>query len=174
MSQHVPPDDPNHFGFVYPPATEEQLHITEERLGFALPPLLHALYANVANGGFGPGLGLHGAYGGYKGSYPDDDSSLPTQKHKGPTIRYDTYHKLATETIKPGQMPRMRIPWGTSLLHTLELCDLGCCVKACIDDHERMYLQAPSADDDYYILRQLPYTFEEWLWRWVRDEDLFK
>lgn len=36
----------------YPPATEEQLRATEERLGFPLPPDLRRFYAEVANGGF--------------------------------------------------------------------------------------------------------------------------
>src|SRR5579872_2241385 len=51
--------------FEYAPATEEQLHITEEILGFPLPPLLRTVYSQVANGGFGPGYGLLGAAGGY-------------------------------------------------------------------------------------------------------------
>src|SRR5260221_9938738 len=43
---------PHKLGFEYPPATEEQLLATERALGFPLPPLLRALYAQVANGGF--------------------------------------------------------------------------------------------------------------------------
>lgn len=50
--------------FVYPPATEQQLLSTERMLGFKLPATLRALYANVANGGFGPGYGITGAHGG--------------------------------------------------------------------------------------------------------------
>lgn len=49
----------------YPPATEEQLRQTEDLLGFLLPPLLHALYMQIANGGFGPGYGIIGAIGGF-------------------------------------------------------------------------------------------------------------
>lgn len=50
----------------HPPATEEQLRATEERLGFLLPPDLRRLYAEVANGGLelGPVQTLHGAIGG--------------------------------------------------------------------------------------------------------------
>jgi hypothetical protein len=32
--------------------------LIEERLGFALPPLLRDLYTGVADGGFGPGYGI--------------------------------------------------------------------------------------------------------------------
>ncbi len=39
---------------------EEQLHATETALGFLLPLVLRALYAEVANGGFGPGGGIQG------------------------------------------------------------------------------------------------------------------
>lgn len=61
---HVPLHDP-HGGFAFPPATEEQLSRTEEVMGFSHPPLLRALYLQVANGGFGPGTGIIGAFGGY-------------------------------------------------------------------------------------------------------------
>jgi hypothetical protein len=44
--------------FEYPPAMEDQLLATEAALGFPLPPLLRAFYAEVANGGFGFGYGL--------------------------------------------------------------------------------------------------------------------
>jgi hypothetical protein len=52
-------------GFAFPPATEEQLRKTEEVMGFSHPPLLRALYLQIANGGFGPGTGILGAFGGY-------------------------------------------------------------------------------------------------------------
>ena len=41
-----------------PPATPESFERAERRLGFALPPALRQLYAEVADGGFGPGSGL--------------------------------------------------------------------------------------------------------------------
>lgn len=40
------------------PATPAQLDAAEARLGFPLPPALRRVYAEVANGGFGPGGGL--------------------------------------------------------------------------------------------------------------------
>lgn len=46
--------------FEWPPATEEELADAEKWFGCPLPPLLRALYVNVANGGFGPGNGLEG------------------------------------------------------------------------------------------------------------------
>jgi len=40
------------------PASEQELAEAEEKLGFALPPVVRHLYGTVANGGFGPGDGL--------------------------------------------------------------------------------------------------------------------
>src|SRR5690349_6056273 len=52
------------YPFLYPPATEEQLQATEDAIGFSVPPLLRMLYAEIANGGFGPSYGITGARGG--------------------------------------------------------------------------------------------------------------
>ncbi len=63
----------------YPPASEQQLRLTEERLGFALPPTLRQLYAEVANGGdvFRNGYWLCGAVGGYPESpLPDGTKTI--------------------------------------------------------------------------------------------------
>lgn len=72
---------PYKLGFKYSPATEEQLLATEQALGFPLPPLLHALYAQVANSGFGFGYGLRGAMDGFdgRGSGPSWTSTSPVR-----------------------------------------------------------------------------------------------
>jgi SMI1/KNR4 family protein SUKH-1 len=46
-------------------ATPEALEAAEARMGVAIPPLLRRLYAEVANGGFGPGSGIIGIQGGW-------------------------------------------------------------------------------------------------------------
>lgn len=56
--------------FTYPPATETQLLVTERELGVSIPPLLRAIYQEVANGGNGlvwydEEWSLVGATGGY-------------------------------------------------------------------------------------------------------------
>jgi len=79
--------DPQKYGFKYSPATEEQLLATEEALGFPLPPVLRALYAQVANGGFGFGDGMRGAIWG--------DS---------------TNRALAASSITPSPSPRQERP----------------------------------------------------------------
>lgn len=52
-------------GFEFPTATEAQLQMTEDVMGFPHPPLLRTLYLQIANGGFGPDTGLIGALGGF-------------------------------------------------------------------------------------------------------------
>ena len=42
------------------PCSEAQLQAAEAALGFALPPALRQAYAEIADGGFGPGDGLYG------------------------------------------------------------------------------------------------------------------
>src|SRR5229473_7003592 len=61
----VAENDPRRTTFTFPPATVDQLQETETLLGFALPPFLRILYAEIANGGFGPAYGLRGAVGGF-------------------------------------------------------------------------------------------------------------
>jgi len=61
---------------LYPPATEEQVRETEERLGFSLPTDLRRLYMDVANGGINLGpveffLGAIGGCGEYAATRPD-------------------------------------------------------------------------------------------------------
>jgi len=44
----------------YPPLLTEEILIIEKRVGFRLPSLLRTIYAQVGNGGYGPGYGLTG------------------------------------------------------------------------------------------------------------------
>jgi hypothetical protein len=51
------PRNPWH-AFPYPPSTDEQIAQTERELGVELPLVLRALYQQLGNGGFGPGVWL--------------------------------------------------------------------------------------------------------------------
>lgn len=81
--------------FSCPPATEEQLQVTEEQLGYPLPPLLRMLYKDVANGGNGliweedqfPLIGAHGGYPSPPRGRSPDGRWLP-----GPTIEQLVSH----------------------------------------------------------------------------------
>lgn len=111
-------DDPRRFGFVFPPATKEQIRETETILGFALPAVLQALYTQLANGGFGPEYGLRVVLGGAPGE---------------PATMVDWYQQfvdmgeifdLAGDEVQPGK--NFFFPdqcWPRSLL---ALFDWGC------------------------------------------------
>jgi hypothetical protein len=172
-----------HAGFEFPPATEEQLQATEEALGISLPPMLRALYAQVANGGFGPAYGITGACGGY---YLGDDGRYQTIDmctDADPAIHYldlreyeqahgnPTYFKLR-ETIQPA--------------HFLHLCYEGCNLDFHIDGKSgRVYLTGycESLPDSLVPNQALPGelrpesiigyqrvadSLEGWLERWLR------
>lgn len=47
------------------PAAPDAIARTEELLGFALPSIWRDLYTMVGNGGFGPGYGIVGVFGGH-------------------------------------------------------------------------------------------------------------
>ena len=157
-------DDPRRFGFTYSPASEELLARTETALGFALPSPLRALYASVANGGFGPVLGIQGALEGYgrlgDSLYANSDDTIvafyrrrshgrtvPLASFEGQWLRYDN----------------VLVPAGTWPEHLLPICDLGCVQHACISPDGQMYTVAPSRNDAEYVLVRLTISFEAWL-----------
>ncbi len=161
--------DASRFGFSFSPANEVQLRQTEARLGFALPTSLRELYLHVANGGFGPGAGLRGVIGGY--SDYDDDNTLAacylsyTRNSCIPLSDAILEHKQSRKKIH-------RLPNAVWPCQLLLLLDLGCTQQICIDPQEALFLTAPSEHEDYYQLVQLPWTLTEWLWRWIRNEEL--
>ena len=171
----VPQDDPNHVGFVFPLACEEQVQTTETRLGVSFPPLLKALYMRIANGGFGPGGGFYCIAGGYgsveSGTHTGDVQTL-IERYEGRS------HKRTFNLAEYGgqgshaKQINVLVPYGEWWRELLPLCNLGCLQEACVDCQERMFVVAPIERDDVYWLSQLPWTLEEWLWRWVKDEDL--
>lgn len=160
------PNDPNCFGFVFPPASPTDLEETEQKLGFALPPLLRTLYVKLANGGFGPGLGLRGAVHGYKGPYPNTDESLLGSYPGGIPQNGHTYYVNLQELEDVVLLPSNE--WPRELL---QICDVGCCIEICLGPDEHIYSVAPSQDNDRYVFRRFHWTLEQWLWRWLRGEN---
>lgn len=156
-------DDPERTDFVLAKATSEQVASSEERLGFALPPVLHTLYQELANGGFGPSAGLRGVEGGYRGA-----------NHEGTLI--DLYPRAAGRDhlieLDPERSEWFVLPEHHWPRRMLCLVDLGCVQEACVDaGSSRMYLRGVT-EEDRLALIHLPWMLEEWLWRWVRGESL--
>jgi hypothetical protein len=181
--RHAGLDHPQRHGFAYPPAGEEQLRATEMALGFLLQPVLRALYAEVANGGFGPGGGIQGALGGY-GSRTDEPTMTIVDEYRfrgqvgyanigrsDPVLLVDladyAQHWQPTTSGK-GLFLLPYVVWPKQLL---SLEDVGCCMKAYLDCKTgRVLCTAPSSNDEEYEIGPIASSLEEYLERWLRDE----
>jgi SMI1 / KNR4 family (SUKH-1) len=180
--QHARSDHPQRHGFAYPPASEEQLRATETALRFLLPPVLRVLYAEVANGGFGPGGGIQGVLGGY-GSRADelartivDDYHWHCQvgyteiEHHGPAQLIDLSSAAKQGKYGSGKEDLL-LPHRVWPEQLLSLEDLGCCMKACLDCKTgRVLCVAPSGNDEEYEIGPIAPSLEDYLERWLRDE----
>jgi SMI1 / KNR4 family (SUKH-1) len=186
-------NDPQKNGFKYPSATEEQLLATEEALGFALPPLLRALYAQVANGGFGFGYGVCGAMEGF-----DEDSYGTIVDHY--LARADTEHtypwcseqrRLVNLADSDGQWEEIPAECEDGVVRTfryliltscvwperfLPICNWGCGIESCVDcTRGGVYRVGITEDESYLISLQAP-SLDDMLKRWVQlpyDSPLF-
>lgn len=178
---HVSPDHPQRVNFAYPSASEEQLQETESVLGFRLPSLLRMLYAEVANGGFGPGAGISGALGGY-GSRPDEpDMTIVDDYHFHSEVGYANMEH--SDSIRLVDLADYADGWnlttsGKKLLllplsvwpeQLLTLEDLGCCQYTCLDYKTgRVFCTASSASDEKYELGLVADSLELYLERWLQ------
>jgi hypothetical protein len=97
---------------------------------------------------------------------------LPLRDIQVRPFEYAEYQRQVAQAAARGKRAHMRVPGEEALQHLLPMCDLGCCQDACVDDQERMFIVAATESNDFYALEQLPWDFEEWLWRWVRDDDI--
>jgi SMI1/KNR4 family protein SUKH-1 len=180
---HVPPDHPQRVNFAYPPASLEQLQATEAALGFPLPPLLRALYAEVANGGFGPGAGISGALGGYGSRTDEPASTIVDDYHFHSQVGYANLGRTGPVQLvdladyaqqwMPTRSSKglLLLPYAVWPAQLVPLEDLGCCQHACLDCKTgRVYCTAPSASDEEYELGLIADSLEDYLERWLRGE----
>jgi hypothetical protein len=134
-------------------ASEEQLVAAERRVDFALPPLLRRLYAEVANGGFGPGLGLLGVRGGQ------------TNDH-GKTVE-----DLYAEMLEAVQENR-RWVWPPGLLPVVDQNGVYVCVDARAP-HRIVEFDFEELDDEgrdggwSRAFSDVSPSFEDWLAAWL-------
>jgi hypothetical protein len=135
------------------PASEEHLSAAERRLGFAIPPLLRRLYAEVANGGFGPGGGILGIAGGWA------------------TDRRLTVEDLYGEMLEAVQENR-RWVWPTGLLPIVDLSGAYTCVDS-TDPHRVVEFDFEELDDEgsdggwSRAFRDVAPSFDGWLAEWA-------
>lgn len=140
-----------------PVATGVGIAADEARLGFVLPPLLKRLYAQVGNGGWGPGYGLIGLSGGM----PDDTGRTAVEDYL-----------LRTSGPNPDE-PDWR--WTEGLV---PICHWGCAIYSCVDclqQRSPMILFDPNVDApslaDAFFPEQV--NFDEWIGLWADGIDLW-
>jgi len=154
-------DDPRRVGFEFEPATEDQLQETEEVLGFPLPPMLRALYSEVANGGFGPACGLRGVLAGAPKTsetlvdwYLSKAEQFTLFNLEGFEIQEDT-----CITFADSFWPRLLLP----------ICDWGCGVQIGLDSVTGHLLRVGPLEKAYN-LTLMATSLEGWLYRWMSGE----
>ena len=160
-----PDEHPRKTSFASAPASVEQLLATEQALGFPLPPLLRTLYAQMANGGFGPGYGLHGALGGFDeaGNLVDGYTFHLTRSE---LIDLELYAP-ASSVHDPIDLPNT--VWPRYLLY---LCDWDCATTSCLDAATgRVYLCHPSRTESrsFTLVQEAP-SLWTWLELWLAGE----
>jgi hypothetical protein len=94
-----------------PVATAPVLDAAEHALGFPLPAALRALYAQVGNGGFGPGFGILGVAGGHTDDLGDNIITA-----------YKAFAQR--DPCEPNWL------WPERLVR---LCHWGCAIYSCVD-----------------------------------------
>ncbi len=135
---------PNQRPFVFhPPAPRETVADTEAKLGFALPQLLFRIYCEVANGGFGPGLGVIGVRGGYACDYGDLAETYAL---------YSSGHDTAGNKWPVGMLP---------------FCAWGCAICSCVNCND---LRVSSVEDGR--LWPQSYSLHDFLEMWLEDVDI--
>jgi hypothetical protein len=182
----------------YPPASEQQLNETEQQLGFNLPLLLRLLYAQVANGGFGPGYGIYGVIGGFGGQEDISDRHIVHQYRSAVNLaeahlqlRRDGWRALTQQALDalredgitidpkiwesvPEPTPEQRATpeWRASLPPPWPEQLLPLCNHGC---GIITYVYADTGQvwqgmHDPYV--QVTDSLEQWLERWLRGEPL--
>ncbi len=149
----------------FPPATEAQLRRTEELLELSFPPLLRALYTQIANGGFGPG-GLQserisGVLGGFR--HETIDRLLQDQQ----LLLKQGFSFVNIEDREAQQGDACILLFEQRVFPHNMFCLLR-------DSNFEMYLQCQTgriylATDDYNALVHPGEEFEGWIWFRLRN-----
>lgn len=178
--------DPRTRRFAYLPATEEQLAATEAHLRKPLPPALRALYANVANGGFGPAYGIVGCLGGAPSESIARDGldrtlaatlthsawRFPIQAAHAAERHPDRYIECAVE---PDDWVSL-CHWGCGIFSDLDLWTgrvYSTYIAGRQDDAPIPCEQASSEgdeDDTIFCVQFQASSVEDWLEKWLRGE----
>ena len=143
---------------IAPVATGLEITLVEAKLGLRIPHVLRSVYAEVGNGGFGPGYGLMGLPGGFT----DDRGNSAVQL-------YELF-----------QQPSPEDPTWQWRAGVLPICHWGCAIYSCIDcstDEGRVLIWDPNVWD-----RQTPVetglrlghpSVAEWFGAWTAGMNIW-
>ena len=178
----------------FAPASEQQIRHTEQQLGFPLPQLLRHLYAEIANGGFGPGYGIIGVEDGYPGvnsrlggiahryEWEVDFADARIQHARGGWLAMTPRQRqafwddgigsqelfeaklLADMEPQPEREVTWYSPWPQLLL---PLCDHGCGIITYLYADTEQVVQGIHSFDQVVAA-----SLEEWLELWLAGEEL--
>lgn len=158
-------------GFEFPPATEEQVQVTQEALALPLLPVMRALYTQVANGGFGPACGITGIRGGYcfggDGNYWTMDRYTDTN----PSMEYVEMGGILSRLAYPYTFELLPHQWPAHFLH---FCYAGCGEDVLVDGKSGQVFLVGAGDPVQggytQFFRRLDLSLENWLDRWLRGK----
>jgi SMI1 / KNR4 family (SUKH-1) len=130
-------------GIPFAPASEDVIKEAESELGFRIPELLRLCYLHVGNGGFGPGYGVFGLKGGFKG----DCGTL-----------VDEYRCLKEVLVSKGKGSKTVLPF----------CEFGDNMNACVDYADAKHVVY--SFDQGRIWRE-KYTLKNFFEMWIEGVD---
>lgn len=136
----------------YPPATFQALDAAEIRLGFKLPTLLRRIYAEVANGGFGPSYGLLGIGGG------------ATNEDSRDSVEVYEWFRKANPEDHYWHWPERLLPIG----HLG--CGMFCCADCSSEATPIIWFEPnPHEDGEPWADSFFPFTdsLDQWLTAWL-------
>lgn len=147
--------------FEYPPVAEQDLDTAEEELGYPLPPLLRALYTQVANGGFGPGYGL-----------PQIRDHALRKKDDSAWERYSRPVNLAIYLRKTSSSAYFEVPdyaWPDNLFG---ICDWGCGIVSYLDCVSGQIFRGEAGRNGNIFCHEADSLYE-WLDLWLNGVDFW-
>ena len=142
-----------------PPVSEQTLAEAEARLGFPLPPLVRALYTQVADGGYGPGWGMIQLTG---HSFALVESRLRMDEQN---LQMD--EENVPEWVWPKRLVEF-VNWGCNYFSGIDCSHSSCPVF--FYDNDRAGEDTTLAD----CLSLESDSLEEWLSAWLDGEDLWE
>ena len=153
--------------FAYPPATEAQLLATEDKLGFPLPPALRALYAHIANGGFGPAFGIIGAIGGFPSKVDFHCDDITDGYHTDRGVDHIDIGQFESAFVAHERVLLPQYVWPDYLL---PLCYYGCGMVLYIHALKGSILLFDPVLEGCIMTREAS-SLEEWLLHWIKDRE---